>query len=101
MKLPVFGYKIENFAYLTDFNHIDDCELEKLMNLDLLIIDALRIEKHISHLSLNEALELIRKISPKKAILTHMSHHMGLHDDICATLPKNVTLAYDGLQIKL
>ncbi len=99
--LPILGYRINNFAYLTDVKHIPEEEYYKLKNLDTLVISSLRIDKHISHLNLIEALEEIKKISPKKAYLTHMSHQMGLHDRVQAILPPNVYLSYDGLEINI
>lgn len=99
--LPILGYRINNFAYLTDVKHIAEEEYYKLKNLDTLVISSLRIDKHISHLNLIEALEEIKKISPKKAYLTHMSHQMGLHDKVQAILPPNVYLSYDGLEINI
>ena len=100
-KLPVLGFKINNFAYVTDAKTIDDKEKEKLKNLEVLIINALRIKEHLSHLNLNEAIELIEELKPKKAILTHISHLMGEHNLVEQTLPKNIQLAYDGQQIKI
>ena len=67
----------------------------------MLIINALRKEEHISHFNLEQAIEMINELSPKKAYLTHISHHMGLHEDVESILPENIRLAYDGLQIKL
>ncbi len=99
--LPILGYRINNFAYLTDVKHIPEEEYYKFKNLDTLVISSLRIDKHISHLNLIEALEEIKKISPKKAYLTHMSHQMGLHDKVQAILPPNVYLSYDGLEINI
>ena len=99
--LPVLGFRIENFAYITDANYISKEELKKLQNLDVLVINALRKEKHISHFSLNEALEVIEKVKPKKSYLTHISHLMGKHKDVSKELPDNVSLAYDGLKIIL
>lgn len=101
MYLTVLGFKINNVAYLTDFNEIPDGELEKLKNVQFLIIDALRIQTHPSHNSLEQALDFIKKIKPKMAYLTHMSHHMGLHEEVQHKLPENVFLAYDGLRLCL
>lgn len=98
--LPIFGYRIHDFAYLTDLKEIPEEEYSKLKNIDTLVIDALRIEEHISHESLAEALEKIKRIAPKKAYLIHMSHHMGLHDEVQKTLPENIFLSYDGLIIE-
>lgn len=100
-KLPVLGFRIGNMAYLTDINWITEEEKEKLANLEILIVNALRLEKHISHFNLEEALELIDEVKPKQAYLTHISHLMGLHHEINKLLPANVFLAYDGLQLDL
>lgn len=100
-KLPVFGYRIMNFAYITDTNHIADEEFEKLKNLDVLVINALRKQKHISHFNLEEALEIIDRIKPQKAYLNHISHMMGTHNETKKLLPKNVHLAFDGLKLEI
>lgn len=100
-KLPIFGYRIDNFAYLTDLKTIPDEEYDKLRDLDVLVIDALRIKEHMSHENLAEALENIRKIAPKRAYLIHMCHHIGLHEEVQRTLPENVFLSYDGLEIEV
>ena len=99
--LPVFGYRIGNFAYLTDFNGIDEAEFEKLKNLDLLVIDSLRITQHPSHNSLEEALAFTAKIKAKKTYLIHIDHSMGLHEEVEKILPENVRIAYDGLCLTL
>ena len=96
-QLPILGFRIGNFAYLTDVKTIDEQEVDKLKGLDLLIINALRIREHHSHLSLSESLELTHKIGAKATWFTHMSHDMGLHEEIEKTLPENIHLAYDGL----
>jgi phosphoribosyl 1,2-cyclic phosphate phosphodiesterase len=98
-KLPILGYRIGDFAYLIDVKSIPDGEYAKLEGLDTLVINALRIGEHISHLSLSQALEEIEKIAPKKAYLIHMSHGIGLHDVVQQALPDNVFLSYDGLEI--
>jgi phosphoribosyl 1,2-cyclic phosphate phosphodiesterase len=99
-KLPILGYRIENMAYLTDVSFIPDEEYKKLENLDILIINALRKKTHHSHQTLNEALKQIERINPKQAYLIHMSHHFGLHNDVQKSLPSNVTIAYDNLEIE-
>ena len=101
LKLSVFGYRIENFAYLTDVKTISDEELKKLKGLDTLVINALRFEPHPSHLNVEEAIEIIDQIKPKKTFFTHISHNMGFHEEVCKKLPKNVTLAYDGLVLEI
>lgn len=99
--LPVLGYRIGELGYITDANHIDDAELSKLAGVKVLVINALRQEKHFSHYSLPEALEIIGKIRPERAYLTHMSHEMGLHGEVQPSLPKNVFLAYDNHEITI
>ncbi|MFQ3341116.1 MAG: phosphoribosyl 1,2-cyclic phosphate phosphodiesterase [Flavobacteriaceae bacterium] len=97
--LSVLGYRIDNFAYLTDIKTISDNEIEKLSEIDTLVLSALRIEPHPNHLNLEEALVLIEKINPKRCYLTHISHLMGFHDEVSKQLPSNVLLAYDTLTI--
>ncbi len=100
-KLPVLGFKIDEFTYLTDVKTISEEEIEKLKNTKVLVINALREEAHQSHFNLSEALAFIKKVSPKRAYLTHISHLLGFHDVVEKTLPKNVHLAYDRLKITL
>ncbi|WP_452220752.1 MBL fold metallo-hydrolase [Lacinutrix salivirga] len=99
--LQVFGYRIKDFAYLTDMKTIETEELNKLKNLEVLVVNALREKEHISHFSLAEALELIAYLKPKRAYLTHISHLLGFHDEVQQNLPENVFLAYDTLQITI
>ncbi len=98
-KLPILGFRIGDFAYLTDVKTIPDGEFNKLAGLDVLVLNALRKTDHMSHLSLDQALELIEKISPRVTYLTHISHELGLHDQVKKELPENVFLAYDGLEV--
>lgn len=100
-KLPVFGFRIGSLAYVTDVNRLEPEELDKLRGLDVLILNALRKEDHISHYSLPQALEIISEIKPAKAYLTHLSHQMGFHDEVQKELPENVFLAYDGMEIEV
>lgn len=97
--LPIFGYRIGNYAYLTDLKTIPEEEFEKLQDLDVLIINALRIKEHIAHQNLQQALQNIERINPRRAYLTHFSHHFGLHAVMEQKLPENVFIAYDGLVI--
>jgi phosphoribosyl 1,2-cyclic phosphate phosphodiesterase len=97
----VFGFRIDNFAYVTDVSSINKSEKQKLTNLDLLVLDSLRIEAHPTHFCLDEALALIDELKPKKAYLTHISHKLGFYDKVSKTLPYNVFLAYDNLKITL
>jgi phosphoribosyl 1,2-cyclic phosphate phosphodiesterase len=96
-RLPVYGFRIGNFAYITDANYIPEESKEKLFGVKYLVINALRKEKHMSHFSLREAIDIIREISPKKAFITHISHQMGNHKDVSNDLPPGIVLAYDGL----
>jgi phosphoribosyl 1,2-cyclic phosphate phosphodiesterase len=98
LKMPVFGFRFENFSYITDANFIPDETVEKLRGTELLVLNALQREPHISHFNLTEALVMIEKINPKLTYLTHISHKLGTHADVSRDLPDNVMLAYDGLQ---
>ncbi len=101
-KLPVLGFIFnQRLAYITDANYISPPEKNKLKNLDVLVINALRREKHISHFTLQEALDIIQELQPKKAYLTHISHQLGTYKEVSKELPQNVFLAYDGLKITL
>ena len=100
-KILMFGYRIENFAYLTDFKRIENDEKAKLKDLDVLVLSALRKESHPTHLSLEEALAFIEEIQPKKVYLTHISHKLGFHAEVEKLIPKNVHLAYDRLKIEV
>ena len=99
-KLPVLGFRIENFVYLTDVKTIAEEEIKKLNDVDILVVNALRIETHISHFNLAEALEFVDRIGPKRAYFTHISHLLGFHQEVQDTLPENVYLAYDMLQLE-
>lgn len=100
-KLQVFGFRFNDFAYLTDMKTVEDKEIEKLKGVKVLVVNALREEQHVSHFNLDEALAFIDKVKPEKAYLTHISHLLGFHDEVQQRLPKNVFLAYDNLQITL
>lgn len=100
-RVQVFGFRLGEFAYITDAKTIEGEEADKLKGVDVLVINALRIEPHHSHFNIAEALEFIQKIGPKRAYLTHISHVMGFHEEVQATLPQNVFLAYDNLQINI
>ncbi len=98
-KMPVLGFRIGDFAYLTDVKTIADEEIEKLKGINTLILDCLRIKEHISHLNLSEALDLVDRIKPKKTYLTHISHLFATHKGIIEMLPENIEPAYDGLEL--
>tara|TARA_B110000046_G_scaffold55214_1_gene61664 strand:- start:1465 stop:2229 length:765 start_codon:yes stop_codon:yes gene_type:complete len=100
-KLQVYGYRFNDFAYLTDMKTIEDVEINKLDNLKVLVLNCIKIEPHYSHLNLEEALKLIRLIKPKKTYLTHISHMLGFHEEVQNNLPEDVFLAFDGLEIEL
>ncbi|WGH75907.1 MBL fold metallo-hydrolase [Tenacibaculum tangerinum] len=97
--LPILGYRFNDIAYITDIKTISEEEKSKLKNLDVLIVTGLRKEPHNTHFNLEEALNFIKEIQPKKAYLTHISELLGLHDEVEKELPENVFLAYDGLRI--
>lgn len=99
--LPVLGFRIDDFAYMTDVKTIDKTEKQKLKGLKVLVINALREKQHESHLNINEALELINELQPETTYFTHISHVMGFHEEVEAKLPKNVHLAYDTLKITI
>ncbi len=99
--LQVFGYRIDDFAYLTDIKTIALEAVVKLKGLKVLVVNALRNEPHDTHFNLQEALDFIALINPEKAYLTHISHLLGFHEEVQKSLPKNVFLAYDSLEITL
>lgn len=98
-KLPILGYKLNDVAYITDMSLAPETLFEQLKGVEVLIVNALRQKKHITHQSLDEALSFAYRIQAEKTYLIHMSHQMGLHKDIENSLPKNVFLAYDNLEI--
>lgn len=97
--LPILGFRIDNFAYLTDISAISQSSKQLLQDLDVLVVDALRIEPHFTHFNLEQALALIDELKPKRSYLTHISHRLGFHDEVEKILPNNVFLSYDGLTI--
>ncbi|TAE56265.1 MAG: MBL fold metallo-hydrolase [Bacteroidetes bacterium] len=99
--MKVFAFRIGSFAYVTDANVISDQTLHELKGLEVLVINALRHEKHYSHFNLAEAIEVVQKLKPARAYLTHISHQMGLHSEVSETLPPGIELAWDGLEIEL
>ena len=100
-ELPVLGFRVHDFTYITDANFIEEEELEKIKGSKILVLNALRREKHYSHFNLEQALEIVKKVKPKTAYFTHISHHLGLHKKLESELPSNVHLAYDGLVINV
>ncbi|MCC2546552.1 MBL fold metallo-hydrolase [Hymenobacter sp. BT175] len=100
-KLPVLGFRIGGFAYVTDANYLAPEAMEQLRGADVIVLNALRVEKHISHFSLPEAVEILTELAPRRAYLTHISHLLGRHRDVEATLPEFIRLAYDGLRLSV
>lgn len=98
-ELPILGFRIDNFAYITDCKKIDDNNLQKLYGIQVLVINALGKKTHPSHICLDEAIDIIQKVHPQQAYLTHIGHNMGLYQQVTQELPPNIHLAYDGLTI--
>jgi len=98
-KLPVLGFRINDFTYITDAKTVSDAEKEKIKGSKILVINALQKQEHISHFTFDEAIAFAESIGAEKTYLTHISHRLGKHEDVSAILPPNVELAYDGLQI--
>jgi phosphoribosyl 1,2-cyclic phosphate phosphodiesterase len=99
-QLPILGFRIGNLTYITDANYISDNQLLKIKDCKYLIINALRHKPHPSHFSLQESIEIAKRTSAEHVYLTHISHHMGLHDEINKELPTNINLAFDGQKIE-
>lgn len=100
-KMPVFGFRIGDFTYITDANRIDEEEKEKVKGSKVLVLNALRREAHISHFTLSEALALVNELKPARTYFTHISHQLGKYADVSKELPENVYLAFDGLKVEL
>lgn len=99
--LPVYGFRFQDFVYVTDANAISSEEKEKIRGCKIMVINALRRQAHVSHFNLAQALELIDELKPEKAYLTHISHQLGKHEEVEKELPENVFQAYDGLKLEL
>ena len=100
-KLPIVGFRIKDFTYITDANYISEKELEKIKGSKIIVINALRRKKHISHFTLDEAVNILEQLQPEQAYLTHISHQLGLYDEVNKELPSFIKLAYDGLKINI
>ena len=100
-KLPVFGYRIGDFTYITDANYISEEEKEKIKGSKVIVLNALHKDPHISHFNLEQAIALLTELQPEKAYLIHLSHLMGLHSQVSKELPDFIEIAYDGLQLTL
>jgi phosphoribosyl 1,2-cyclic phosphate phosphodiesterase len=101
MKMPVLGFRFGNFTYITDANRLDEEARERVRGSEVMVLNALRKEPHISHFSLSEAVELVQDLGVPRAYFTHISHQLGLHNDIDQELPEGISLAYDGLTIEV
>jgi phosphoribosyl 1,2-cyclic phosphate phosphodiesterase len=100
-KLPVFGFRVGDFTYITDANFISDEEKEKIKGSKVIVLNALRKEPHISHFTFSQAIELMKELQPEKGYFTHISHQLGIHEEVEKELPSFISLAYDGLKIEL
>ena len=98
-QLEILGFRINDFAYITDARTISEKTINRIKGVDTLVINALRIQEHLSHFNLEQALEVVKAINPRITYLTHLSHQMGFHEEVEKTLPENVKIAYDGLTI--
>ncbi len=101
MKMPVYGFRFGNFTYITDANRIDAEEKDKIRGSEVMVVNALRNEKHISHYNLEEAIALVRDLEVPRAYFTHISHQLGRHEDVEKRLPEGIHLAYDGLVLEM
>ncbi|SEW16596.1 phosphoribosyl 1,2-cyclic phosphate phosphodiesterase [Chitinophaga sp. YR573] len=100
-KMPVLGFRFGDFTYITDANFISEEEKDKIRGSKVLVLNALRMEKHISHFTLGEAIALAQELNIPQVYFTHISHQLGLHDEVMAELPPGMALAYDGLEVEL
>ena len=97
--LPILGFRFDNLVYLTDAKYVSEEEIKKIAGCEILIVNALHQHEHHSHFNLEESLAFVEKVQPQRTFFIHMSHIMGKHETISQILPKNIALAYDGLQI--
>ena len=100
LKMPVLGFRFGRFTYITDANRIDENEKEKIRGSEVMVLNALRKQKHISHFTLDEAIDMVTELKVPVSYFTHISHQLGLHADIESELPDGVHLAYDGLTLE-
>ncbi|MCX6229960.1 MAG: MBL fold metallo-hydrolase [Bacteroidetes bacterium] len=99
--LSIFGFRIGDFTYITDANHISNKEIEKIKGSKVVVLNALRKKKHVSHFNLEEAVDILKEINAEHSYLTHISHMMGLHEKVEKELPANIKIAYDGLYLEI
>ena len=100
-QLPVLGFRVGGFTYVTDANYLDPAALDRMRGSEIIVLNALRHEPHISHFSLQEAVAVLEDLAPRRAYLTHISHLLGRHREVEATLPDFIRLAYDGLRVEV
>lgn len=100
-KMPVLGFRMGSFTYITDANRIDDAEKEKIKGSQILVLNALRRKEHLSHFTLQQAVDLANELQVPQVYLTHISHQMGLHNEVNQELPSHIQLAYDGLKLEM
>lgn len=100
-KMPVKAFRIKDFTYITDANFISEQEKQKIKGSKIIVVNALRKEDHLSHFTMNQAIDLMKEFNPEKAYFTHISHQLGLHYTVSKELPNFIELAYDGLQIEI
>ena len=100
-KMEVLGFRVGDFTYITDANYISEEEIEKIKGTKILVLNALRHEIHVSHFTLNEAIEIANKIGAEQTYFTHISHQLGLHDEVNQIIPSNMRLSFDGLKINI
>jgi phosphoribosyl 1,2-cyclic phosphate phosphodiesterase len=96
LRMPVIGFRFGDFTYITDANRIEDLEKQKILGSKVLVLNALRKEKHLSHFTLDEAMDLVNELKISEAYFTHISHQLGKHEDINKELPNGMQLAFDG-----
>jgi len=101
LKMPVYGFRFGKFTYITDANRIDDEEKQKILGSEVIVLNALRKQSHVSHFNLGEAIDMVQELKAKTAYFTHISHQLGMHKSIEAELPEAVHLAYDGLRLSV
>lgn len=101
LRMPVKAFRIKDFTYITDANRIDEAELNKIRGSKVIVVNALRKESHVSHYTLQEAIALMQDLKPERAYFIHLSHQMGLHDEVQKEVPGFITIAYDGLKIEV
>jgi phosphoribosyl 1,2-cyclic phosphate phosphodiesterase len=101
LKMPVYGFRFGKFTYITDANRIDEAEKDKIRGSEIIVVNALRKEKHISHYALDEAIELVHELKIPRAYFTHISHQLGRHEEIEKRLPNGMHLGYDGLVLEI